>query len=471
MLFSGGLVLAHDGLDEDDGQILEEYKARREARKRKKDILANDLRFAEKEVEECVLDEAELAEQFPDGYRELPYETGYRIEYTRAKLVVIEEHIHAYKGKKDGRIIRAGRPEHLMPHSVLTPSLGAAVVSDKFVNAVPVNRLSEEFRRMDVTLRPQTMDRWVMALAECYVKPLVCRMKALMLEKAKLVHADETPFVVEQDRKLEGHSKSSKSYMWVYHTGRRYGSPDIYIYEYQPDRKGCHPAQFLKGYNGIIMTDGYEPYHTIGKEREGEIKVAGCWAHLKRKFAEVIKPAPDKGKGTVAYEGNLRIAAIYHVDNMAKDAPACERLAHRKSTVAPLVDAFFEWVKERDGKVATKATQAALSYAINQEEYLRAFLDDGIIPLDNNDAERSIRKFCIGRNNWVLAATSRGADAAAMMYSMAETLKANRIKPYEYFEYIFKEMRHNENSITAGFLDSLLPWSDTLPQELHMKGI
>ena len=152
-----------------------------------------------------------------------------------------------------------------------------------------------------------------------------------------------------------------------------------------------------------------------------------------------------------------------------KDAKPSDRLRHRKSNVAPLVDAFFEWVKDRDGKVASDATQRALTYAINQEHYLRAFLDNGMIPMDNSDAERSIRSFCIGRNNWNIVASSDGAEVAGYLYSMVETLKACRIKPYEYFKYVFETMLANENNITLELIDSLMPWSKEIPEEFYIR--
>lgn len=461
------VVTDEDGKSEEE--LVAEYLARREARKRKKGVRSQDLAFADVVVEEHKLGEDELNRHFPDGYRELPCEISHRVEYEPSKLVVVEEKVHIYKSKKDESIVRADKPKHLLAHSVVTPSILSKIITDKYVDAIPVNRIFKDFERMDVILHTQTIDRWIIHFTMTWIKPLVLRMKDTMISLADLIHCDETPFVVTEDRKREGKSKVSESYMWVYHTFDRYGAPPIFIYEYQPDRKGCHPKEFLKGYSGVIVTDGYEPYHSIERERNGDIIVAGCWAHLKRKFAAIIKADPDNAKGTVAYEGNAKIAAIFHIDNMMKDAMPEERLNHRKINVAPLVDAFFEWVKDRDGKVASDATQRALTYAIKQEHYLRAFLDNGMIPMDNSDAERSIRSFCIGRNNWNIVASSDGAEVAGYLYSMVETVKACHIKPYEYFKYVFETMLANENNITLELIDSLMPWSKDIPKEFYIR--
>lgn len=228
---------------------------------------------------------------------------------------------------------------------------------------MPINRITEEFKRNDVEVSRQTMARWMISISDRYFNPIIKHMHKRLLE-ADLIHADETPFIVAEDRKIK-ESKSSKSYMWVYHTASEYNSPPIFIYDYRDNRRTESVEDYLTGYRGVLMTDGYEAYHKLEKESNGEITVAGCWAHCKRKFAEIIKAAPKKSEGTIAYEGNRRIAAIYHVDNMAKGLTPDERLKHRAANVKPLVDSFFDWAKSVDGKIGTKKTSDAITYAIN----------------------------------------------------------------------------------------------------------
>ena len=136
-------------------------------------------------------------------------------------------------------------------------------------------------------------------------------------------------------------------------------------------------------------------YHTLQEERPDDIIVAGYWAYTKRKWAEIVKSVGTKtAAGTISAEGNNRIAAIYHVDNMCKGKSKKEIQNNRESSVRPLVDSYFAWLKslcetytfDKAGK-----TYKAIQYSLNQEKYLRRFLDDPIVPLDNNDAERSIR--------------------------------------------------------------------------------
>ena len=109
----------------------------------------------------------------------------------------------------------------------------------------------------------------------------------------------------------------------------------------------------------------------------------------------------------------------------------------------------------------------AFTYALNQERYLRVFLEDGDVPMDNNASERAIRGFCIGKKNWQVIDTINGAKTSAMIYSIAETAKANNLKPYEYFEYLLREIPKHMDDSDRTFLDDLLPWSPNLPEYIR----
>ena len=473
-LENGELVLneAEACLDAGEGTAEEaetalEGSLSRERRKRKAGKQKEMLGKLELRVEEHTLPEEELEARFPGGYRRLPDDITTTLEYVPARFVATEHRIGVYADLSGKEFVRAKGPKKLLNHSVLSPSLAAAILNGKYTNALPLHRLEGEFCRSGVELSRQTMSRWTVSLSERYFEPL-WEVMAERLREAELVHADETPFVVKEDRKEKG-SKTSNSYMWVYHTADRCGSPPIFIYDYRRDRKGVHAEEFLGDFRGILMTDGYEPYHTLAKGSGGRIRVAGCWAHCKRKFAEVVKASASSGKGSAAWEANSRIAAIYHVDNMTKGEDPEERKRHRETVVKPLVDSFFTWASETVEKVGTKKTQEALRYALNQEAYLREFLTDGRIPLDNSDAERSIRSFCVGKHNWHVVETKRGAKASGILYSMTETAKANGLKVYDYLKYVLEDMLEHEGQITEGYLKTIVPWSASLPERLKVK--
>ena len=133
------------------------------------------------------------------------------------------------------------------------------------------------------------------------------------------------------------------------------------------------------------------------------------------------------------------------------------------------MDAYFAWINEtlsKPGLDKSSKLVTALNYSKNQEKYLRVFLDDPKLPLDNNDAERSIKKFCVGKKNWQIIDSKNGAEASAMMYSLAETIKANGLKPYEYFSYLLNQLKeYPRNNVPEDVLADLMPWSDKLPDE------
>lgn len=162
----------------------------------------------------------------------------------------------------------------------------------------------------------------------------------------------------------------------------------------------------------------------------------------------------------------MQIDNIYHTDNRLKELPPSIRKQKRKALVKPLVDSFFEWCRENQNSVTTNsATGKGIAYCLNQEKYLRVFLSDPMISLDNNIAERAIRPFCVGKKNWKLIDTVAGAKASAMLYSIVETAKANELNIYQYLKLLLTEIPKYVDGNSMNFLESLLPWSKELPRE------
>ena len=254
--------------------------------------------------------------------------------------------------------------------------------------------------------------------------------------------------------------------MWVYRTGKLYDAGAIVLYEYQKTRNTSHPREFLKEYRGICVTDGYQVYHTLEKERE-DLLIAGCWSHARRQFADVVKSlGKEKAKETLAYQALNQIGAIFKLEEAYALLSPDERVRCRQSSTKPLVEAFFAWIRVNQDKVMPKsATGKGFSYCLNQEKYLKVFLEYGSVPADNNAAEQAIRGFCIGKRNWHLIDTIHGAQASAILYSIAETAKANGLKPYHYFEYLLTEIPKHMEDKDKSFLEHLLPWSPELPSE------
>lgn len=163
-----------------------------------------------------------------------------------------------------------------------------------------------------------------------------------------------------------------------------------------------------------------------------------------------------------------QIQAISREEKKLSELSSEERLVQRQLVVKPLVDALFVYLKQNQNKISkSNKMHEAFTYALNQERYLRVFLEDGDVPMDNNASERAIRGFCIGKKNWEMIDTINGANSSAIIYSIAETAKANNLKPYDYFEYLLTELPRHADDINRDFLASLLPWSETLPEYIR----
>ena len=193
--------------------------------------------------------------------------------------------------------------------------------------------------------------------------------------------------------------------------------------------------------------------------------------HGRQKVEEAMNLVPKKeqSRSTVCLIMK-QIQPIYREEGKLKDIPSAERLQQRQVVIKPLVDALFAYLRLHENEVPAKGKlRDAFTYFLNQEKYLKVFLEDGDVPMDNNASERAIRGFCIGRKNWQMIDTINGANASAVIYSIAETAKANNLKPYDYFEYLLSEISQHMDDTDRIFIDDLLPWSPKLPEHIRKK--
>ena len=404
------------------------------------------------------LSEEELEIEFGvNGWKQLPDAISKKYHFVPARVEVEEHHIGVYASKTDEHMVKADHPKALLHGSLVSPSLGAAIINGKYVNAVPLYRLEQEFQRYGLQITRQNMANWCIRLAEEYLSILYDHLHE-ELYFYHVIQADETPVLVNHD----GRKAGSKSWMWVYRSGHLYQDRQIVLYEYQQTRNASHPREFLKGYDGICVTDGYQVYHTLEKELE-ELTIAGCWVHCRRRFDEALKliPKPSQ-KESNAFLLMKQIQAIYREEGKLNDLSSDERLKQRQAVIKPLVDAFFAYLKTINVSKKDKFGDA-VRYARNQEKYLRVFLTDGDVPIDNNASERAIRGFCIGKKNGQMIDTIHGAKSSAIIYSIVETAKANNLKPFDYVQHLLEEIPKHMNDKDCSFLEDLLPWSEKLP--------
>lgn len=444
-------------LDAAEPETLEVQKQPKRKGKKEADLAGIPV----KRIDHYMSDSELEAEFGAGGWKQLPDAVSKRYNFVPAKVEVEEHHIGVYASKADGHMVKAEHPKGLLHGSLVSPSLAAAIINGKYVNAVPLYRLEQEFQRYGLSITRQNMANWCIRLGEEYLSVLYDYLHK-ELYKYHVIQADETPVLVNHD----GRKAGSKSYMWVYRSGHLYKDKQIVLYEYQLTRNASHPREFLKGYNGICLTDGYQVYHTLEKELE-ELTIAGCWVHCRRRFNDALNTIEEPfRKESESFLLMKQIQAIYREENKLNDLSSEERLKQRQAVVKPLVDAFFAYIKTL--KVSKKDTFGdAVSYALNQERYLRVFLEDGEVPIDNNASERAIRGFCVGKKNWQMIDTINGAKTSAIIYSIVETAKANNLKPYDYVQYLLEEIPKHMDDTNCSFLENLLPWSENLPAEIR----
>lgn len=221
-----------------------------------------------------------IAEFGENGWKQLPDAISKRYKFIPAKVIVTEHHVGVYASKKDGHMVKAEHPRGLLKGSPVSPSIAAAIMNGKYVNAVPLYRLEKEFERYGLAITRQNMANWMIRLGESYISVMYDYLHELIYDY-HVIQADETPVLVNKD----GRKAGSKSYMWVYRSGYMNPEKQIILYEYQLTRNASHPREFLKEFKGICVTDGYQVYHTLEKEKE-DLTIAGCWVHMRRRFEQ-----------------------------------------------------------------------------------------------------------------------------------------------------------------------------------------
>ena len=446
-------------------------------RKKQKGQREEDLKdFPQEEIRHGVSRE-ELDQSFGAGnWKHMPDEVFWQLRFEPARWIAEKHIVEVYVGT-DGthqdEFLRGDHPATLFRGSIATPSLEAAIINAKYVNSNPLDRVSRDFQANGLNLSKQTMSNWTVWTAERYFRPVYDLMKTFQL-KAHVNQCDETTLEVIHD----GRPAGSKSYMWVHLTGELSPVPKIVVYEYQKTRHSDHPKEYYRDYKGILMTDGLAQYHKLDRELD-EVTNANCLAHARRHFANALK-AIGKGNqqailSSIAYKALVRIGAIYDLENGLKGLTPEERLKERQSSIKPLMEEYFNWIREvlNDKTVVPKGeTAKGLNYSLNQEKYLKVFLSDGEVPIDDSACERALRNFTVGRKNWVTVNTIRGAQASAIIYSITETARANNLNVYYYIRHLLTalpELLDAEGNIEQSRLEPLMPWSTTLPADCYSK--
>jgi transposase len=343
-------------------------------------------------------------------------------------------------------------PAQLLPKSLATPSLLAHIATAKFVDGLPLYRQESQFARLGLVLGRATMAGWMIKLGGVHVVPIVNLLHELMLEDP-LIHCDETRLQVLKSDK----APTADHWIWV----RASGPPGrrIVLFDYDASRAGAVPKRLLDGYQGILLTDGYEVYEATAQALT--LTHAGCFAHVRRKFDEARKAQASNAADSQAKVALEFIRELYLVEKALwdKDQPLSpeHRVRVRTQLSAPIMAKFHAWLEALAPQVLPQSLLGkAVHYTLGQWPKLTTFLTHGEVPLDNNRCENAIRPFVVGRKGWLFSDTVKGAVASANLYSIVETAKANGVEPHAYLSLLFARLPH---ATTVADFEALLPWN------------
>jgi transposase len=345
------------------------------------------------------------------------------------------------------RVVEAPAPARPIERGLPGPGLLAHVLVSKYADHQPLYRQSDIYAREGIDLDRSTLAGWVGAASEL-LTPLVEEIRKHVVAGSK-IHADDTPVPVL----APGNGKTKTGRLWTYVRDDRpagYSTAPAVWFTYSEDRKGEHPRQHLKDFKGALQADAYAGFHHI--YGDGAIYEVSCWAHSRRKFHDlhVAHASPT------TTEAIARIGALYAIEEEIRGKPAELRCSIRQARARPLLDDLRHWMEKTLRSLSAKSeTAAAIRYALSRWRALTRYVDDGLLEIDNNAAERSLRSVVMGRKNYLFMGSDSGGERAASLYSLIGTAKLNGLDPAFYLRTVLATIaEHPINRI-----QELLPWN------------
>jgi transposase len=405
----------------------------------------------------------DVSELEKEGYECIGKETKKLLKYQPSEWY-IEHHIYPkYRvNTKDdtSEFISAPMVPSLFSGSPITSSALARIISLKYNLGLPLYRLERDLKAHDVRLSRQTLSNWSIKASEEYFSYLSLRMKEFLL-KEPILHADETTVQVLNHQ--DG-STNKKSTMWVYRSGSFNPRP-LLVYDYQPGRSHVYPLEFLKEYRGYLQSDGYQAYDKLI-----HAKRVGCIAHARRKFIEAKEVSNKDTEGFKMASTLLKqLNYIMSLDKKARLLSLEDKQIFRSEKQKPVLKYFKQLLIEYQVKVLDRSNLGkAIQYSLNQFESFERVFEDPRLEWTNNNAERAIKPFVMGRKAWLFSNTTRGAQSSASLYSIVQSALENKLHVERYLAYVLDEM--TQKTITSeDQFDYLLPNSESLPDFCYQK--
>jgi hypothetical protein len=321
---------------------------------------------------------------------------------------------------------------------------------NKFSEHLPLYRQQDVLVRHGIFLARSTLCGWMAQCAQ-RLRPLVELIRKRVVQ-AEVINADETPVQV-LDPTLDS---TRTGYFWTYISPGAHGYT---FYDYRDSRSRDGPAEILKDFKGYLQTDAYASYESVVLESSGRIIPVGCWAHARREFYDARLNQPREAHHVLG-----QIALLYDIEDEVRLQSPDARLAARQERSVPILDRLEAFLREqRDGALPKSQYGKAIGYALNHWDELRRFTENGVLEIDNNTSERTLRLCAIGRKNWMFLGSDRGGETAAICFSILANAKRYRIEPFAYVKSLLIALSSDEVE-----LESLLPdvWIAAHPEHV-----
>lgn len=357
-------------------------------------------------------------------------EISEKLVYEPSRMEVLEIHRKKY-GYDNGDYAKTAVYPSLLPKSMATESLLSAIAIGKYADGLPLYRMEEMFKRLDLDLPRTTLARWIIQMSKKLI-PLNNVLVDKLLASFYL-SCDESHFQVlkEENRKAE-----TKSWMLVRSTpGDKH---KIVNFEYSVSRSGETMKNLFEDYKGYLQTDALASYHALNDH--SDIIQLGCAMHARRYFEKALETGSKIGQ-PLAKIGMLYFKNLYEIEERCRDYSFEDRKKERDKFAAPIWEEFKNWVNKEKSKIPPESQLGkAMNYFSNEYDRLIVYLQNGMLEIDSGFVERMIRKFAIGRNNWLFSDTEAGAEASALLYGLIITMKVNQLNPYKVLKYILEQL-------------------------------
>lgn len=362
--------------------------------------------------------------------RHIRDEVSEKLEYIPASVVVNRYVRPQYSCTCCQRVVSGDMPAHIVPKGVAEPSLIAQVVISKYCDHMPLNRQLPVLARSDIHLPASTMSD-IIGRVGVALAPLAESLQRMLLTR-DVLHADETPLQI-LDTKKGGQARSG--YLWAYVSGEKSG-PAIVCFDSQPGRNSRYPAEYLKGWAGNLVVDGYPAYETLAGQNKG-IALTSCWVHARRNFASLYKANKDPRAAMAVSQ----IAGLYKLEKKIRHRPVEKIRQWRQRYARPMLEKLWQWLEQQQNACPeSSALGKAIAYALKRRETLWRFLDDGSLPLDNNRCERAIRTVVMGRKSWLFAGSAVAGERATKIMGLLETAKMNGLEPHAWLTDVLRRL-------------------------------